>query len=151
MTMLSKLLDTHKNKRTKKRVGRGPGSGKGKTSSRGMNGCGSRSGYTRKYGYEGGQMRLFAKLPKKGFTRGRFAKPTFELNLGAIDKLFNDGEVVNIETIRQKQCISKKDITSLKILAKGELTKKLTIEANSFSKAALKKIDDKKIAYKEIK
>ena len=71
MITLSNLRDTHKKVRQKKRVGRGPGSGKGKTSSRGYNGAGSRSGYTRRYGYEGGQMRLFTKLPIKGFTRGR--------------------------------------------------------------------------------
>jgi len=151
MTMLSQLKNTHKKARTKKRVGRGPGSGKGKTSSRGMNGFGSRSGYRRRYGDEGGQMRLFAKLPKRGFARGRFIKPVFELNLGDIQRMFNDGDVVNLKAIRDKKCASKKDITFLKILAKGELTKKISIEAHSFSKTALKKLDDKKNSYKEIK
>ena len=151
MTNLSNLKDTHKKIRCKKRVGRGPGSGRGKTSSRGHKGFGSRSGYTRRYGYEGGQMRLFTKLPKKGFKRGRFIKPFIELNLGRINKLYQDGETLNLETLCQKGYVPKKAKAALKILAKGEIDRKIKIEAHSFSKGALKKLEDKKIEYKHLK
>lgn len=151
MISLSGLKNTHKKMRCKKRVGRGIGSGKGKTSARGQKGYGARSGSTRRYGYEGGQMRLFTKLPRKGFTRGRFKKPYIELNLCKINYLYKDGETVNIETLRQKGWLPKKVKLTLKILAKGKLDKKVIIEANSFSKGALKKLEDNKITYKEIK
>jgi len=149
--ILSNLQNTHKKIKYKKRVGRGIGSGRGKTSSRGSKGYGARSGSTRRYGYEGGQMRLFTKLPKKGFKRGRFKKSYIELNLCKINELYKDDDVVNLTTLSQKGCIPKKTKLILKILAKGDLDKKVTIEANCFSKGALKKIEEKKIQYKEIK
>ena len=151
MTILSNLKNTHKKIKSKKRVGRGPGSGMGKTSTRGHKGAGSRSGYKRRYGYEGGQMRLFAKLPKKGFDRAGLKNPLIELNLFKIDELYNNDDVVNLETLRQKGCVSKKKGLILRILGHGELNKKVKIEANSFSKGAIKKLEDKKIEYKEIK
>jgi large subunit ribosomal protein L15 len=151
MTYLSNLKNTHKKVKRKKLLGRGPGSGRGKTSSRGHKGYGSRSGSTKRFGYEGGQMRLFTKLPRKGFNRGKFKNPYVELNLCKIDKLYEDGEIVNLETLYQKKYISKKPGLVLKILANGEINKKVKIEANSFSKKALKKLEDKKIEYKKMK
>ena len=150
MTILSNLKNTKK-VRCKKRVGRGTGSGRGKTCSRGHKGYGSRSGSTRRFGYEGGQMRLFTKLPKRGFTRGRFKKDNIELNLFIINELYNDDEIVSLTTLVEKGFIPKKNRLLLKILAKGELDKKIIIEAHYFSKSALKKLEDKKIQYKEIK
>lgn len=137
------------NRRKKKRVGRGPGSGKGKTSGRGHKGAGSRSGYKKRLSYEGGQERLFKKLPTRGFSRARFKKPCFSINLLDIERLYNDGEVVNFSSLREKGCLSKKKCP-IKILAKGEVTKKIKIEANFFSKNALKKLEDKNISYKII-
>lgn len=151
MTQLSNLRDTHKKIRQKKRVGRGPSSGKGKTCSRGSNGAGSRSGYTRRYGYEGGQMRLFTKLPIRGFTRGRFAKTILELNLFKISDLYKDGETVSLETLHQKGQNPKQSFKFLKILGNGEIDKKVSIEAHSFSKGALKKLDVKKVKYKQLR
>lgn len=152
MTYLSSLKNTHKKIKRKKLLGRGTGSGRGKTSARGHKGYGSRSGSTKRLGYEGGQKRLFTKLPRKGFNRGRFKKPYIELNLCKIDELYNDGEIVNLQTLYQKRYISKQQpVNALKILAKGEINKKVTIEAKSFSKGALKKLEDKKIEYKEVK
>ncbi len=148
---LSNLKDTHRKEVKVQRVGRGPSSGRGKTSSRGHKGAGSRSGYRRRYGYEGGQMRLYTKLPIRGFTRGKFIVPTMAVNLSQIEEKYNDGEVVNIETMKQKKLISKNFIGKLKVLANGKVNKKVSIEANGFSKEAVKKLDEKKIKYKVIK
>ena len=124
----------------------------GKTSTRGHKGAGARSGYKRRYGYEGGQMRLFMKLPKRGFTRGRFLKKSnIELNLSTINELYNDGDVVNLKTLLEKKYFQKNMSGVLKILAKRNLEKKVSIEANKFSKTALTKLDEKKIKYKVVK
>lgn len=136
-------------KKTKRR-GRGPASGQGKTSGRGEKGAGSRSGYTRRYGYEGGQMRLFMKLPHRGFSRGRFLEDQFSINLDQIDNYFSDGEVVNFESLYEKGIIKRKELKSIKILSRGEISKKVTIEAHGFSKEAIKKLESKKIPYKII-
>lgn len=151
MTSLSNLKNTHKVVKRKKTVGRGTSSGHGKTCTRGQKGFGSRCGYTSRLGYEGGQKRLYTKLPRKGFNRGRFKKPNIELNFDKINILYNNDEVVNLKTLSEKTCIPNKAGLMLKILAKGELNKKITIEAHYFSEGAIKKLEEKKIAYKEIK
>lgn len=127
------------NKR-KKRVGRGPGSGMGKTSTRGHKGSGSRSGFGGRESYEGGQERLFRKLPCRGFTRGRFKKEVFAFNLSDVEKWYDDGEVVNKETLRKKGKISKK-VAFVKILSKGDCSKKVKFEADFYSKKAKEKIE----------
>lgn len=148
--LLSNLKNTRKVRR-KKRVGRGPGSGKGKTCARGISGYKARSGSKKRYGYEGGQMRLFTKLPKKGFSRGKFIKPILELNFCQIEELYKEGDIVNIQTLRDKGLLPK-NINKVKILSKGELKKnKIQIEAHSFSKGALQKLDEKKIKYTKVK
>ena len=129
-----------------KRVGRGPGSGMGKTSTRGQNGAGSRSGYKRRLTYEGGQFRLFMKLPTRGFTRGRFLKRLDFINLCQIEKTFKDGEEVNIATLREHGFITGKS-HGLKVLGKGELTKKVTIKADAFSESAKTKLEKEKITF----
>jgi len=152
MTTLNNLKNTTKKVKAKKCLGRGPGSGRGKTCGRGHKGYGSRKGSRKRYGYEGGQMRLFSKLPRKGFQRKRFCKEKiFCLNLSTISKFYNDNENVNLKTLLEKRIIRKNNINKLKILAKGSLDKKVIIEAHSFSKNALKHLEDKKITYKQIK
>jgi large subunit ribosomal protein L15 len=151
MTNLSNLKNTNKVIKRKKTVGRGSSSGKGKTCTRGNKGYGSRRGSTKRLGYEGGQKRLYTKLPRKGFNRGRFKKPNLEINLSKINEFYKDDEVVNFETLFQKGLMPQRTVLMIKILGKGELDKKVKIEANYFSKGALKKLDDKKIQYKEIK
>jgi large subunit ribosomal protein L15 len=151
MTTLSNLKDLNPRKKPIRRLGRGPGSKKGKTSARGYNGYGSRSGSTKRLGDEGGQMKLFAKLPIKGFRRGRFLKPMIALNLSRINDLYNDGETVSIKTLIEKNFISKNTKAKLKILSNGEIKKKVAIEAHSFSKQAKKKLEEQKIKFNEIK
>jgi large subunit ribosomal protein L15 len=147
MVKLSELKNTSRPKKKIQRVGRGIGSGRGKTSGRGEKGDGSRSGYKRRYGYEGGQVPLYRKLPIRGFTRGRFVKPSQAINLSDIEDYFNDGDVVNMATLREKGLIHRRLPSGIKILSNGELTKKVTIEANAFSKAAAEKLESLKISF----
>ncbi len=149
MTSLATLKDISKTRKARIRVGRGPGSGKGKTCGRGEKGAGSRSGYTRRDGYEGGQFRMFMKLPIRGFSNARFRKELEEINLGQIEKLFEEGEIVNIETLTERGFLKGK-VHGIKILGKGELKKKVTIEADAISSGAREKLNHAKIAFKTI-
>lgn len=136
---LSSLQPKIKAKRN--RLGRGPGSGLGKTSGRGEKGAGSRSGYKRRYTYEGGQFRLFQKLPTRGFTRARFKKPLESVNLGQINKVFKDGDVVSEKTLKEKGILSGK-LNGIKLLAQGEITlKNVTFELTDYSKSAIEKLE----------
>ncbi len=119
-------------------MGRGIGSGLGKTCGRGEKGAGSRSGWKRRDTYEGGQMRLFQKLPFRGFSNARFRRPMEVVNLSEIEHAYKDGEVVNIITLSEKGLISG-SVYGVKLLAKGELTKKVTIELDDASDAAIEK------------
>jgi large subunit ribosomal protein L15 len=130
--------DIHRNK-SKKRIGRGPGSGHGKTSTRGSKGQGSRSGYASMRVFEGGQMPLVRRIPKRGFNN-RFALSVAVINLGDIDARFGDNEEVSPDTIKAKSLI-KGSYDVLKVLGDGELTKKLKISAHRFSRSALDKIE----------
>lgn len=150
MIELSTLKNTTLKRSKEKRRGRGPGSGNGKTSGRGEKGSGSRSGWTSRMGYEGGQLRMYCKLPHKGFTRGRFIKENVVINLDDIEKSFNDGETVNLTSLHEKGMAPKNVSGGLKILGNGELSKKVNIEANAFSETAKAKLDKKKIKYKVI-
>jgi large subunit ribosomal protein L15 len=120
------------------RVGRGTGSGNGKTSGKGHKGAKSRSGYSRKRGFEGGQMPLARRLPKRGFNN-IFAKPFEIVNLSSLD-IFEDGAIVDVNTLLEKGILRKCEY-GVKILGNGELTKKLTIKANAFSESAKQKIE----------
>lgn len=126
-----------KNKR-KKRVGRGIGSGHGKTSGRGHKGQGALAGWTAALIFEGGASPLIRRIPKRGFNNA-FAKNIAVVNLGAIDEAFAAGTNVTIELLRTKN-LAKQRHDELKILGDGELTKKLKISAHRFSKSALEKI-----------
>ncbi|NGX34498.1 MAG: 50S ribosomal protein L15 [Candidatus Anoxychlamydiales bacterium] len=150
MITLSSLKNEQPKIKPKRRLGRGPGSKKGKTAARGYNGYKSRSGSKKRYGYEGGQMRLFSKLPKKGFTRGKFLKPIIELSLSRINEIYKDGEVVNIATLIEKNKAPKTTKATLKILD-GEIDTKVSIEAHGFSKGAIKRLEEKKLTYKKLK
>jgi len=143
---LSNLKDTTRPPRRFRRLGRGVGSKRGKTSGRGAKGDGSRQGYRRRFGYEGGQVPLYRKLPIRGFTRGTFEKPSMAVSLTTIDKKFSDGDTVNPETLRAKRLIPRRLPGGIKILA-GELTKKLKIEAHAFSSAAKATLEEQKIEH----
>ncbi len=122
----------------RKRLGRGPGSGQGKTAGRGHKGAHSRSGFSMKPTFEGGQMPLVRRVPKRGF-HNKFAEEVAAVNLGDLDVVFAAGETVSPETVRAKRLI-KGDFDALKILGNGELTKSLKIVAHKFSKSAEAKI-----------
>ena len=120
------------------RKGRGPGSGNGKTAGKGHKGQNARSGGGVRPGFEGGQLPLYRKLPKRGF-KNRFAVNYAIVNLSVLNK-FEDGEVVNLEKLMEAGVV-KKPLDGLKVLGNGELTKKLTVEAKVFSASAKEKIE----------
>ena len=121
-----------------KRLGRGVGSGLGKTSGKGHKGAKARSGGGKRPGFEGGQMPLYRRVPKKGFTN-IFRTEYAEVNVGQLE-VFNDDVVVNAELLKAAGII-KKTMDGVKILGNGELTKKLTVEAAKFTESAKQKIE----------
>ena len=121
-----------------KRKGRGPGSGNGKTAGKGHKGQWARSGGGVRVGFEGGQMPLARRLPKRGFNN-IFAKPLEIVNVGSLDK-FEDGATVNVCDLLEMGILSKCEY-GVKILGNGEITKKLTVRANAFSASAKEKIE----------
>lgn len=126
--------------KVRKRVGRGPGSGMGKTSTRGEKGQKARSGASIPAWFQGGQSPLFRRIPKRGFNNTRFATKFATINLSDLNKFFNDGDVVTPEVLKEKGII-KKQLSGVKVLGNGELEKKLTIKANRFSSKAVSKIE----------
>lgn len=120
------------------RVGRGPGSGNGKTSGRGHKGWGQRSGARRRPGYEGGQMPIYRRVPKRGFKNARFRTDYTVLNVGRLDS-FEAGSVVTLESVIERGLASL-DTNLLKVLGQGELTRALTVRAQKFSQSAADKI-----------
>ena len=125
----------------RKRVGRGPGSGLGKTSGRGQKGYGSRAGYHRRDFYEGGQTPLMRRLPKRGFSNDEFETDLAVLNVGDLE-CFDNGTEVTPELV-MKEGLVKQPKDGIKILGDGELTKKLTVKMHRFSKSAIAKIQAK--------
>ena len=122
----------------KKRVGRGIGSGMGKTSTRGHKGQNARSGGGVRPGYEGGQTQLFKRLPKRGFTNVN-RKEYALVKLGDLNDKFEAGAVVDLASLKEAGLV-KKEYEGVKILSNGELSKALTIKATKFSKAAEEKV-----------
>jgi len=120
----------------RKRIGRGMGSGHGKTSTRGSKGQRAGTGFSQKRGFEGGQMPLHRRLPKRGFTN-IFKKQFAIVNLGKLEKL--EGDTFNVDSLLASGVIHKVH-DGLKILGTGILTRKITVEAHHFSKSALEKI-----------
>ena len=126
--------------KAKKRVGRGPGSGMGKTATRGAKGQKKRSGASIAPWFQGGQTPLYRRIPKRGFNNARFTTRYATINLSDLNKHFNDGDVVTPEILKEKGII-KKQLSGVKVLATGNLEKKLTVKANRFSSVAVSKIE----------
>ena len=122
------------------RKGRGAGSGNGKTAGKGHKGQNARSGGGVRPGFEGGQLPLYRKLPKRGFNNFRFGKKYAVINVQSLNK-FNDGEVVDAAALLAKGILSTVEKNGVKVLGEGELTKKLTVKAAVFSASAKEKIE----------
>ena len=135
---LHELSPAPGSKKTRTRVGRGLGSGLGKTSGRGHKGQGARAGGGKRPGFEGGQKPLYLRLPKRGFTN-KFALEYTEVNVGTLNG-FEAGEVIDLVVLVETGII-KKVRDGLRILGNGELDKALTVRANGFTKAAVAKIE----------
>lgn len=133
---LSGLRPPAGQKKERKRIGRGMGSGHGKTSTRGSKGQRAGTGFGQKRGFEGGQMPLHRRLPKRGFTN-IFKKQFALVNLGRLEKL--EGDTFTVDRLIELGVVKKLG-EGLKVLATGELTRKITVEAHYFSKAAIEKI-----------
>lgn len=125
--------------KSRKRVGRGPGSGLGKTSGRGENGQKSRSGASIPAVFEGGQTPLFRRLHKRGFSNARFKVRYATINVEDLNR-FKDGDVVTPELLKELGIV-KKELSGIKVLGNGKLEKKLTIRAHRFTSSALEKIE----------
>lgn len=136
---LSDILKLAGKNRKRKRVGRGIGSGSGKTCGRGHNGAGSRAGSTRRSMSEGGQMPLFRRVPKRGFTNAAFRTDYHVINVSDLEERFEAGAHVTPEAILEAGLIRNLR-NKVKVLGDGEITKKFKIEASKFSKSAEEKI-----------
>ncbi|TWT98902.1 50S ribosomal protein L15 [Neorhodopirellula pilleata] len=135
------LNDVHRGitkHRPRKRIGRGPGSGTGKTAGRGHKGHKSRSGYSRKPNFQGGAMPMFRRIPKRGFNN-KFSTDVFAVNVSRLSEAFEDGDTVTLEALSSRN-LAKGRFDEVKILGDGEITKKLTVQAHRFSKSAEEKI-----------
>ena len=134
---LSNLHPAKNSRKNRKRVGRGPGSGHGKTAGRGSKGQKSNSGYSRKRGFEGGQMPLHRRLPKRGFTN-IFRKEYCEVNLDRLERI-DKAEIQPADLV--KAGLIKKESDQVKILGRGEISSAKKIHAHKFSQSALEKIE----------
>jgi len=135
------LNDVHRGvvkRKARKRVGRGKGSGLGKTSGRGHKGQGARAGWSRHPTFEGGQMPLVRRIPKRGF-HNRFAPTVAVINVSDLEERFQAGEEVNLQTLRQRN-LARGRFDLLKVLGDGQLSKSLTVAAHRFSESAREKI-----------
>ena len=135
---LYELSPAEGSKKEAKRIGRGHGSGQGKTAGKGHKGQKARAGKGMRVGFEGGQMPLQRRLPKRGFNN-IFRKNVVAINVGTLNK-FEDGAVVDIAALTEKGIV-KNSFDGVKILSNGTITKKLTVKANAFSNGAVAKIE----------
>jgi large subunit ribosomal protein L15 len=135
---LSSLKPPIGQKKARKRIGRGMGSGHGKTATRGSKGQHAGTGFSQKRGFEGGQMPLHRRLPKRGFTN-IFKKQFAIVNLGRLEKL--DGDTFSVDRLLELGLV-KKPGEAVKVLGSGQLTRGITVEAHHFSKSALEKIQN---------
>lgn len=136
------LSDVHtgiKKNKTRKRLGRGTGSGLGKTAGRGHKGAGSRAGNSSRLGFEGGQMPLARRVAKRGFNNNYFSTRVAIINLSDLDRVFEAGAVVDIDALTGAG-FAKEKHDVIKILAKGDVTKAFTVKAHRFSHQAEAKI-----------
>ncbi len=134
---LSSLTNTPGARQRGKRVGRGCGSGMGKTSTRGHKGQNARKGHKQKLGFEGGQMPLIRRLPKRGFNNAAFRVESFGVNVSTLEKLFNAGDEITVATLAAKGLTDNKR-PRVKILGNGELTKKFTVKVPCSASAKAK-------------
>ena len=135
-----KLNELEASTKARKRIGRGPGSGNGKTSGKGHKGQNARSGGGVRPGFEGGQLPLYRRLSKRGFNNYNFQTVYATVNVGDLER-FEEGTVVTKELLIESGLV-KKELDGIKILGNGELTKKLTVKANKFSSTAKTKIEN---------
>lgn len=147
MFTLNSLKNVTRPYKARKRVGRGLGSKLGKTCGRGEKGRGSRAGKKMRYGKEGGNMPLFMKLPIRGFNNARFRREMDVVNLEQLDFMFQDGETVTVDSLREKGFINGPS-HGVKLLGKGELTKKLKIHVQAISDSAKEKLTNQKLDFK---
>lgn len=136
---LQELSPVEGSKKTAKRIGRGHGSGQGKTAGKGHKGQKARSGKGMRLGFEGGQMPLQRRIPKRGFNN-IFAKKVVSVNLGTLNSKFDDGAVVDVNALTEAGIV-KNSFDAVKILGNGKLEKKLTVKVNGFSESAKAKIE----------
>lgn len=136
---LHELKPADGSKFSSRRVGRGMSSGAGKTSGRGHKGQKARSGYSKRFGFEGGQMPLQRRIPKRGFNN-IYAKQIVTVNVSDLEARFNAGDTVDAAALIESGLI-KKEYDGVKILGNGDLTKKLDVKVNAYSKAAKEKIE----------
>ncbi len=136
---LHELSPAQGSTKARKRIGRGPASGQGKTAGKGHKGQLARAGRGMRAGFEGGQMPLQRRLPKRGFNN-IFAKEIAIVNLSAIDASFNEGDEVTIDELVARGLV-KDALDGVKVLGRGEITKSLTVKANAFSATAKEKIE----------
>ena len=136
---LHELSPAAGSKKEVKRIGRGAGSGQGKTAGKGHKGQKARAGRGMRPGFEGGQMPLQRRVPKRGFVN-IFGKEFSIVNVSALDQSFEDGAVVDIDALIEKGLV-KKVLDGVKILGNGEISKKLTVKVNAYSEAAKQKIE----------
>jgi large subunit ribosomal protein L15 len=134
---------------SKKRLGRGISSGVGKTSGKGHKGQNARSGGGVRVGFEGGQMPLIRKLPRRGFTNAEFKKVYTVVNVSDLNR-FDENSVVDAQSIVEKGIVSKIEKYGVKVLGNGKLEKALTVKANKFSETAKKKIQDAQGKFEEV-
>ena len=135
---LHELSPVEGSKKSSKRIGRGHGSGQGKTAGKGHKGQKARAGKGMRVGFEGGQMPLQRRIPKRGFNN-IFAKKVVSVNVGTLNK-FEDGAVVDVAALVEAGVV-KNSFDSVKILSNGNLTKKLTVKVSAYSEAAKAKIE----------
>ncbi|MCF7806447.1 MAG: 50S ribosomal protein L15 [Simkaniaceae bacterium] len=147
MSVLSNLKNTHRPRASRKRVGRGIGSNWGKTSGRGNKGAKSRAGYKRRLGNEGGQLPLYRKLPHRGFSNAQFKKEVIAINFSRISHDYEDGEVVNRDSLIAKRIIPRNTTAQIKILANGNLDKKVEVHVNALSKKAEEELQKLSLKY----
>lgn len=136
---LHELSPAEGSKKAVKRIGRGPASGQGKTAGKGHKGQKARAGRGMRPGFEGGQMPLQRRIPKRGFNN-IFAKEIATVNVSALGKAFEDGAVVDVNALIEKGLV-KKALDGVKILGNGEISKKLTVKVNAYSDSAKQKIE----------
>ena len=136
---LHELSPAAGSKKEVKRIGRGPASGQGKTAGKGHKGQKARAGRGMQIGFEGGQMPLQRRLPKRGFVN-IFAKNIVTVNVGTLDAKFDDGAVIDVDALKAAGIIKNK-FDGVKILSNGDVTKKFTVKANAYSVAAKEKIE----------